>query len=381
MSHRQAVWTWSALAFVIVAALLGAVVDHYAHRILRRVDSSFGYVPNPEGTRAFLKELDKPGFRTAGAEVIRNAKGRDAYLYRYADKAHRARYGTPYGPRNQGNIGTCVGFGWSDGSYVGQCVDWSQGGLKDPPLRVSVEPLYSGSRTYGRMPPVSNAGYSDGSYGAAAARWVSGRCKDPAVGGILFCEKYGSHDLTSYDIPRAKQWGASGPPLELARLANQHTAREVALCEDWQSLTAALENGLCVPICSNVGFRDQDRDADGFLQRRGNWAHCMVLIGVKYAKNNGPGSEHPMQNPRDGVLCMNSWGAGWVKGGRHPPDQPDGSFWLSRADAELILSQGDSFVIGSVDGFKPRTLDNRDWGAKANGVARVLDNANWGPAL
>ncbi|MBU6221774.1 MAG: hypothetical protein KGR24_03405 [Planctomycetes bacterium] len=380
MSHRQAVWTWSALAFVVVAALLGAIVDHYAHRVLRRVDAGFGYTPDPAGTREFLRELDKPGFRTAGAEIIRAARGRDAYLYRYADKAHRARYGTPYGPENQGSIGTCVGFGFATGSYVGQCVDWSQGGLSEPPLRVSVEPLYAGSRTWARMPPVQNAGYSDGSYGAAAARWVSGRCKDPTVGGILFRQRYGAHDLTNYEIPRAKQWGASGPPLELAKLANQHTAREVALIEDWSSAVAALENGLCIPICSNVGFRDQDRDADGFLQRRGNWAHCMVLIGVKYAANNGPGSEHPMQNPRDGVLVMNSWGANWVKGGKHPPDQPDGSFYITRADAELILSQGDSFVIGSVDGFKARTLNNKDWG-KPDGVARVLDNANWGPAL
>jgi hypothetical protein len=363
VSHRNRVWTFSALAFVIVAALLGAVVDHYAHRVLRRVDASFGYVPNPEGTREFLRELERPSFRAAGAEIIRNAKGRDAYLFRYADRAHKARYGTPFGPLNQGSIGTCVGHGWATGSYVGQCVDWSQGGLAEPPLQVSVEPLYAGSRTWARMPPVTNAGYSDGSYGAAAARWVSGRCKDPTVGGILFRQRYGAHDLTHYEIPRAKAWGASGPPLELAKLANQHTAREVALCEDWQSAVSALENGLCIPICSNIGFRDQDRDADGFLQRRGNWAHCMVLIGVKYAANNGPGSEHPMQHPRDGVLVMNSWG-NFCRGGKHPPDQPDGSFWIGRTDAEAILAQGDSFVIGSVDGFKARTLDNADWGIK-----------------
>jgi hypothetical protein len=70
-----------------------------------------------------------------------------------------------------------------------------------------------------------------------------------------------------------------------------------------------------------------------------------------------------MQQPRDGVLAMNSWGPNWVKGGKHPPDQPDGSFWIGRTDAEAILAQGDSFVIGSVDGFKARKLDNGNWGA------------------
>jgi len=361
MSHRQRYWTFSALAFVVFAALLGAIVDHYAHRVLRTVDQSFGYTPNPEGTRAFLRQLDQPTFRQAGAEVIRAARGVDAYLYRYADRAHRARYGTPFGPWNQGSIGTCVSFGWGMGSYVGQCVDWSQGGLSEPPLEVATEPLYAGSRTEGRLPPVQFAGYSDGSYGGAAARWVSGL--PTGRGGILFRQKYGAHDLTTYDIARAKEWGARGCPPELGKLANEHPARAVALIETWQGLTAALENGLCVPICSNVGFKGQDRDADGFLRRSGNWAHCMVLIGVKYAANNGPGSASPMQHPRDGVLVMNSWGPNWVRGGKHPSDQPDGSFWITRTDAEAILAQGDSFVIGSVDGFKARKLDNGNWGA------------------
>ena len=361
MSRRRAVWTFSAVAFVICAAILGAVIDHYTHRVLRRVDNSFGYVPNPVGVRTFLQELDRPTFREAGADVIRAAKGRDAYLYRYADRAHRSRYGTQYGPWNQGNIGTCVGFGWAMGSYVGQCVDWSQGGLQEAPLEVAVEPLYAGSRTAARSPPVVNAGYMDGSFGAAAARWVSGRCKDPTVGGILFRKKYDDIDLTKYDIPRAKSWGATGCPPKLAKIANEHTARDVALCETWQGLTASLESGMCVPICSNVGFAGQDRDADGFLRRQSQWGHCMVCISVKYAANNGPGSQHPMQSPRDGVLVMNSWG-NWVKGGKHPPDQPDGSFWITRSDAESILAQGDSFVIGSVDGFKARTLENGNWG-------------------
>jgi hypothetical protein len=51
-----------------------------------------------------------------------------------------------------------------------------------------------------------------------------------------------------------------------------------------------------------------------------------------------------------------------VKGGKHPADQPDGSFYITRTDAEAILAQGDSFVIGSVDGFKARKLDNDNWG-------------------
>jgi hypothetical protein len=90
----------------------------------------------------------------------------------------------------------------------------------------------------------------------------------------------------------------------------------------------------------------------------------MVVLAVKYAKNNLPGSPTPMQHPRDGVLVMNSWGPNWVRGGKHPPDQPEGSFWITRGDVEAILAQGDSFVIGSVDGFKARELVNDGWMAK-----------------
>ena len=344
-------------AALVVAFKAAATLE----RTVGRATGNFGYTPDPEGTRAFLRELDRPTFRQAGAEVIRGAKGKDAYLYRYADKVSRQLYGKPYGPWNQGQIGTCVSFGWAMGSWVGQCVDYATGGLPTPPKYVATEPIYGGSRTYGRMPPVTFAGYSDGSYGAAAARWVSGQCKDKTVGGILFREPLPGVDLTTYSIPLSKEWGAKGPPLSIAKLANQHTARAVALCETWEGLCAALESGMCVPVCSNIGFASGDRDADGFLRRQSSWGHCMVAISVKYAANNGPGSAEPMKQPRDGVLIMNSWGANWTGGGKHPKDQPDGSFWITRKDAEAILAQGDSFVIGSVNGFKYRDLDNGGW--------------------
>lgn len=358
---RRSDWSWSAVAFVVFAAVLGTVVSRYVSKLADKVESNFGYVPDAEGTREFLRELDQPLFRQAGAEVIAGAKGHDAYLYRFADRCHRQRYGKPFGPWNQGSAGTCVSFGWAMGSYIGQCVDHVAGGLAECPLVVATEPIYGGSRTAGRMPPVTNAGFSDGSYGGAAARWVSGRCRDQTVGGILYRQAYGDIDLTTYSIDRSRQWGNAGVPSSLAKLAREHTARAVALCEDWESLTAALESGMCVPICSNVGFATGDRDADGFCRRSAQpWNHCMVACSLKYAKNNGPGSATPMKNPRDGILILNSWGS-YVGGGKHPADQPDGSFYITRQDAEAILAQGDSFVIGSVDGFKYRDLDHAGW--------------------
>ena len=360
MTHRDDYFPWrlfAASVLIGLAILVGIRSAGVLETSIGSAGGNFGYTPDPEATRAFLGELEHPLFRDAGREVIAQAKGKDAYLYRYADKAHRAVYGKPFGPWNQGSIGTCVAFGWGMGSYIGQSVDWAQGQLPTPPKLVDTVTLYAGSRTAARLPPVTFAGWSDGSYGAAAARWVSGQCKEKGIGGILFREKYGEHDLTIYSTSLSKQWGAYGCPRPLAIEANKHTAKAVALCETWDGLTAALESGMCVPICSNVGFASGDRDADGFCRRQSTWNHCMVACSLKWAKNNGPGSATPMKNPRDGVLILNSWGS-YVGGGKHPPDQPDGSFWITRQDAEIILAQRDSFVIGSVTGFTYRDLDH-----------------------
>ena len=75
MSIPHRYWTWSAISFVILAALVGAIVDHYTHRVLRRVDEGLGYTPNPEGVREFLAEHPgvaswRPGDETEGGSAV-----------------------------------------------------------------------------------------------------------------------------------------------------------------------------------------------------------------------------------------------------------------------------------------------------------------------
>jgi hypothetical protein len=345
---------------VIVVSFIGALVQLATFRLADHIGNNFGYKPNPAGLKEFLGELKEPTFAQAGSDAVKKAKGKDVYLFRYADQAHRKVYGTPFEAWNQGNAGTCVSFGWGLGAYIGQCVDHATGVLPNPPLEVDTSGIYGGSRTAGRMPPVTNAGFSDGSYGAAAARWVSGRCKTPGIGGILYRQKYGSVDLTNYSIPRSREWGAYGVPLDLAKEANRHTARAVAQVSTWEELSSALESGFCVPICSNVGFGATNvRDEDGFLPRgSAPWGHCMLLAAIRHAANS---SENGMKRPRDGALCINSWGPRSCSGPKLPSDQPDGSFWIERKDVEAILAQGDSFAIGGVNGFAYRDLDHGGW--------------------
>jgi hypothetical protein len=346
---------WRILCGIAVAVAVAMLYTVSARTLTQSVGGAdYGYTPNPAGTREFLGELDRPTFAQAGAESIQKATGVDTFLYRYADKVSRIRYGKPFACWNQGSAGTCVSFAWAMGSWIGQSTDFCNGEVGEAPLMVATENIYGGSRTIGRVPPVTFAGYSWGSYGAAAARYVCGT-KD-GRGGILYRQKYPECDLTQYSINVSRDWGATGCPDTLNREANKHTARGVALVEDWQSLCASVEAGWPVAICSNVGFAaSRTRSADGFLKRGGTWSHAMLIAGVRHAKNSGG---------KDGALVVNSWGTDWLdekNSGRWPADQPAGTFWISRADAETIFSQGDSFSIAGVNGFKWRQLNHGEW--------------------
>jgi hypothetical protein len=357
MTRRQQMWSWSAIGFVVFVAVLGALVERVTHRLAAGVESRFGYQPNPDGTREFLRELDRPTFAAAAGEAMAEAKGVDTFLHRHTDKAHQSYYGLPWKSWDQGNHGACVSFAFGLGSYAAQSVDFVEGRMARPPPEVATEPIYGGSRTAARLPPIGRNTGGDGSYGGAAARWISGKCKDPTVGGILYREKYGDVDLTSYSIPRSIEWGREGVPIALGREANKTKAVAVAQVNTWDELCAAIERGSPVVLCSNVGYGRFDntmpvRDSDGFLPRGKAWSHAMLCWAVRHAKNG---------SPRDGGLIQNSWSENWCKGPKWPADQPDGSFWASRENIQAALDQGDCFAIGGVDGFKWRVLDNGNW--------------------
>ena len=55
---RSSRWSVGAVTFVIVMAILGALVERATHKVAARIDGQFGYTPDPAGTKAFLAELD-----------------------------------------------------------------------------------------------------------------------------------------------------------------------------------------------------------------------------------------------------------------------------------------------------------------------------------
>ena len=303
--------------------------------------TQYGYTPDPEGTKEFLSELDEPLFSQAGDEVLREAKGKDTFLYRSAYKAHLAVYKQPWVVGRQG-IGDCVSWGFAHSVWIAQCVDWETGRLPNPPPFPSTESLYGGSRVEARGK--KQAGYSDGSYGGAAAKWLRDW-------GVVYRERYPDHDLTKYSADRAKDWGNWGnggrdDQGKLDAVAKIHPAKHVALVRNFKEAAAAIESGFPVAVCSGYGFRST-RDSQGFCAPSGSWAHCMALISVRH--------------DRPGCLCLNSWGPSWVSGPRWPDDMPEGSFWIDAKVIDGMLSGEDSFAVGSVEGFKWRDLHHGNW--------------------
>jgi hypothetical protein len=308
----------------------------------------YGWRPNPAGVREFLAELDHPTFADAGADAVAKARGVDTFLYRHLYKAHQARYGKPFVVGRQA-IGDCTSWGWSHGIQVSQAVDWTSGRLEQPPFQPVEESIYGGSRVEARGKPGDGAspvgGWGDGSYGAACARFVRDW-------GVVYRDPAGP--LAVYSGERAKNWGAFGNGGQgdggtLDAIAKKHPAAHVALVRTWEEAAAAIESGFAIPVASDQGFSSVTDD-QGYSAASGQWMHEMCFISVRY-KANG--------SPDDGLLCLNSWGPAWLTyRGKFPEDQPAGSFWVRRATVERMLSQGDSFAVGSVSGFGFRELDN-----------------------
>lgn len=244
---------------------------------------------------------------------------------------------------DQGQVGSCVSFGYGRGAQdlllnevaAGQAEQW-------PGAEIATEPIYGGSRVEvggGRI-------NGDGSIGAWAAKWV----KD---WGLLVRKKYEFggqvYDLERYNESRCRQYGRDGVPAALEAEAKIHPVTDVAQVRTADELWAALGAGKPVPVCSGQGFTTT-RDADGFCRLSGSWAHCMLYRGR-------------FVHPRRGrsVIEQNSWG-GYLRG----PDVfeyvaadgsvktetlPEGCFCVPLADAARALREDDTFALAGLTGW------------------------------
>lgn len=344
-----------ATVFLLILGV-GALI--YARRpALPVAEPGFGWSPNPAGVREFLDELgEKRFFSQAAPEAMDKARHVDTFLYRPMAKAHQARYGRAWTCEKQG-IGDCVAWGAMHAVWCSESISWDLGLIAEPPLVPSTEAIYGGSRVEARNKPEGSGGYSDGSYGGAAARWVRDW-------GVVYRQPFPDlgYDLTTYSAERAKQWGnwgngGQGDKGRLDEIAKKHPARHVVAIRTWDELAAAVTAGFPVTIASSQGFASRT-DESGILAAQGTWMHQMCIVGIRFADKAPPGVKAV-----DAALVLNSWGTKWISyAGKYPADQPDGSFWATRAVIERILKQDDSYAIGDVKtGFKWRDIHHGNW--------------------
>jgi hypothetical protein len=239
--------------------------------------------------------------------------------------------GRPIVPHKQG-IGDCVSHGFALGVDI---VTGVQIHMNNQPeqwvAECATEPLYGGAR----VEVGGGVIWGDGSTGFWAAEWLM------RWGALLRQEYPGGFDFTTYDSALAKEYGRQGCPDPLEPIAKLHPIKTASLVTSYRQAIDAIANGYPVAVCSNVGFgmmsASWTRDAMGFLRRRGQWGHCMTIVGYDDKSN------------RPGACIQNSWGD-WVKGPtRH--NQPRGSFWADASVVDAMLRQGDSFALSSYIGY------------------------------
>lgn len=305
--------------------------------------AGFGWTPpDPAITAQYIQERGKDAFlRTAAPQLFSEENDQDVYLWRALDKVRPGFY-----PLNQGQLGSCVSFGWGICCDTLLAID-NVTGRSSKFLEASEESIYGLARNeaFGRI----GHSRSDGASGVGAAKAVT-------KFGVIYRQKYDAFDLdlSKYSVALCANWGAEGNggskdglngPFD--KEAQQHPIKTTALVRTVQEAQAALQNGYPVAICSGQGF-SSSRDADGFARASGSWSHCMACLGYR-------GGSRP------GFLIINSWGHVWNSGPKYPADQPDGSFWAEPDTVARMLAGSDSFALSGETGFPARKLNNHLW--------------------
>lgn len=255
----------------------------------------------------------------------------DVFLWRAVRKA-AGRDGPWYPNVNQQSVGCCVGTGWKHSADVCQATAIAAGkSFEWKP--VSAEAIYAGSRVDVGGGRISG----DGSVGAWAKEYVSDRA------GIAAMQKYASADLTTFSPTRARDWGRRGVPPDVAAAAKDHPIKGCAVVKSWPDAKRAVQQGYPVAVCSSQGFA-MERDHTGRARAEGTWMHCLSLIAVRGA-------------PNEGGFLLNSWGDSAHTGPVWPSDAPVAGFWADAGVVDRMLRQGDSFALADVAGFPARRPD------------------------
>lgn len=284
-----------------------------------------GWIPAPDEVDRQLATLRRPLFAQAAPALSGSGSGKDVLLY----KAYKEVNGGRYIDYPAQAIGDCVSHGFGHGVDLLAALQIALGRRPERFEPTATEAVYGMARVDigGQL-----GSYSDGAVGAWAAKAVS------TIGTV------GRTLVGPYDGSRAKEWGAKGVPAAIRGKAGDHRVRAVSLVQTYEELEDALANGYPVPVCSNQGFTLQ-RDADGFCQPKGSWAHCMLVVGVR-------------AGGRPGACIFQSWGPD-MPGGPLGLDQPPNSFWADRDVVASMLRMRDSWALSNFEGYPGQVIPDR----------------------
>lgn len=305
---------------------------------------NFGYVPNPEATKQFVSSLP-PLYGEQVKELIATDNNADALLYRALtpslENCGRSDWLKARGSwkvvrsYNQGSVGSCVGNACA-------CVLSTLNGVQVVVLMLPQEftAMHNADAMYGlNREAAGMLGRSgDGCYGSAAAKSIQNL-------GTLYQLQYGSVDLRQNQPSRAKQYGTRGVGDALKAEAAKHKCASATQVKSAQEAWSLIGNGYPINVCSNQGFSKQ-RDSEGICRPSGNWAHAMSVVGRRTTSGG-----------KKLFLIWNSWGDNWASG-PYWEDMPEGSFWVEWNIMDSMLSRGDSFAYGGLEGFKRQGLEN-----------------------
>jgi hypothetical protein len=272
------------------------------------------------GSKALIASL--PTLARAAPHLMTSpSDGRPILLYKAWTDLFR-----DYPPYPAQQIGDCVSFGHSHANDLLQCVEYCLAHPGQTPAPTDIQETCT-QALYGMAREISgDLGWQDGSYGGAAVKAMT-------TWGVVSRRMLGSEG--AYSGRLAKQWGFKGVPAAVKAEAAPFKLGSAAQVATWDELVGALANGNPVTICTGMGFT-QARDAQGFVQRRGRWGHCMFIAGVRF--------------DRGGACVIQSWGMETPTGPRGL-DQPPYSFWVEEKDIESILAEGDSWALSKAPHF------------------------------
>jgi hypothetical protein len=297
--------------------------------------------PRTVGAQGWIEDKDSVAQVVAGL-AVKSFAGTEAggvdeatlpdhiYSWQYWEKVT----GAPIPNKDQGGVGDCTGFGNATAIETTMVMSIAHGkreGFKP----ICEEALYAGARIQIGRGQIRG----DGAVGAWVAKYVN-------QWGITPREQIGTVDLTHYSEARARDWGRTGAPGAVLTAAKDHPVRDITQVLNWVECKKALASGYGVSLCSNQGF-SMNRNANGVCQPKGQWAHCMAIIGY----HTEAGKEYG--------FIMNSWGPKAFTGPTGWGNAPTGGFWAEASVIDRMLRQNDSWTFSDVRGFPAKKIT--DW--------------------